>query len=234
MKKDIWLNLSPRVIKRIEEGKPNQAGYLAGLVKAQEKLGFPDNLPLMDREEVGRKVLKVAPEIKEILVKDSDGSVDNKLASQRVEYLVIKDHGMEFFPVSRGAGAELTLKELRARTGYSLRKLAELLEVAPSTISKWESGKVSFTCEAAQHVCAVLGLNPEILAYSKRESVFAGAKVKQFMDQRELRIVDLIEQSGLQRTLVDKILRNEQALTESSAEKIAPVLGCATADLFEK
>lgn len=234
MKTDIWLNLSQRVIKVISQGKPNQADYLTGLVKAQAKLGFPDKLPLMDREEVGRKVLKVAPEIKEILVKDSDGTADNKLASQRVEYLVLKDHCMEFFPVSSGAGTKLTLKELRAHIGYSVRKLADLLEVAPSTISKWESGKLSFTCEAAQQVCAVLGLNPKMLAYSKRESVFAGAKVKHFMDQRGVRIVDLIERSGLQRTLVDKILRNEQTLTESSAEKIAPVLDCAVADLFEK
>ena len=102
--KNITLYLTPRSVSILKAHK-KQAAFLSRLVTAEiNGGGFPKELPVMEREDLIRKPIKVRPEIKEQLGED---------ISLRAEYLLLKSKGLEFYP-PLGPGQH-SLRSLRKR-----------------------------------------------------------------------------------------------------------------------
>lgn len=66
-----------------------------------------------------------------------------------------------------------SLRELRERKGWSQAKLAALLDVSPSTIFNWESGRFDPRFSQARMVARLLEVSLDDLEFSEEEG---GAK----------------------------------------------------------
>lgn len=63
----------------------------------------------------------------------------------------------------RKSGVKISLKAARVNAGYSQSTLAKKIGVSKSTISRWETGKLSVPDEKLDIICKIYTLNIEDL-----------------------------------------------------------------------